>query len=212
MAPEAVALGGGLAALGWLGQGCFFSRFFVQWVASERARASVAPAAFWWLSLAGAVLMSAFTLEAREIVLLPGFAVGGAIAVRNLTMRERRTGRFDLVWLLAVALVSLVGLTLAELRSGSFEQQAALPWLVIGVTGQLLWITRFPLQWFASERAGRSHFPLAFWWISLAGNLLLLAYSLHSGVLVYVLGFLPGPLVQIRNLVLAGGSRRSRPA
>ncbi|HPF15211.1 MAG TPA: lipid-A-disaccharide synthase N-terminal domain-containing protein, partial [Planctomycetota bacterium] len=38
------------AALGWLGNVGFFSRFFVQWLASERAGRSVAPQAFWWLS------------------------------------------------------------------------------------------------------------------------------------------------------------------
>ena len=51
-----------LKAAGWIGQACFFSRFFLQWVASERARRSIVPPAFWWLTLAGAVLMSAYAV------------------------------------------------------------------------------------------------------------------------------------------------------
>jgi lipid-A-disaccharide synthase-like uncharacterized protein len=58
-----------------------------------------------------------------------------------------------------------------------------------------------------SERAGRSHFPPAFWWLSLAGNGFLLAYALHLRDPVFVLGYLPGPLIQARNLVLARDPR-----
>ena len=64
---------------------------------------------------------------------------------------------------------------------------------------------RFLIQWVASERRGSSHFPPAFWIVSLVGNLALLAYALRLGDPVYIAGFLPGPLVQVRNLVLGGG-------
>jgi lipid-A-disaccharide synthase-like uncharacterized protein len=57
-----------------------------------------------------------------------------------------------------------------------------------------------------SARAGAT--PAAFWWISLVGNVLMLGYALHLRDPVFVLGYLPGPLIQARNLVLA---QRSRP-
>ncbi|MEZ5974206.1 MAG: lipid-A-disaccharide synthase N-terminal domain-containing protein [Planctomycetota bacterium] len=41
--------------------------------------------------------------------------------------------------------------------------------------GQLIWTSRFVLQWLASERRGESHFPVYFWWLSLLGNGMLLA-------------------------------------
>jgi lipid-A-disaccharide synthase-like uncharacterized protein len=196
-------------AAGWIGQACFFSRFFVQWVASERARKSVVPRVFWWLSLAGALLVGTYTVWRGEFLLLAGYGVGGAIAARNLALRPGRPGRTPaLPWTLgAIAAVALV--LYVELSKATDEGAKAVHWLVIGGLGQTLWVTRFPLQWWFSERAGHSHFPTAFWWISLGGNALLLAYALHLGDPVWVLGFLPGPLVQVRNLMLGRTPGRS---
>lgn len=189
-------------AAGWLGQACFFARFFVQWLASERARRSVVPGSFWWLSLAGSVLVSFYAVARGTPIFLFGFVVGGAIAVRNLTV-GRGDRRLAPRWGAALAVVlvgALIGLELADER---LAREGSRAWLAIGALGQSLWVARFPLQWFLSERAGRSHFPLSFWRLSLAGNVLLLAYALHLRDPVFVLGFLPGPLLQVRNLVLA---------
>ena len=68
--------------------------------------------------------------------------------------------------------------------------------------GQSLFGSRFVVQWYASERSGDAHFPASFWWLSLSGNLLLLAYVVELGDPVFIAGFLPGPLVQARNLWL----------
>jgi lipid-A-disaccharide synthase-like uncharacterized protein len=43
-----------------------------------------------------------------------------------------------------------------------------------------------------------------FWWLSLAGNALLLAYAVHLRDPIFIAGFVPGPLVQVRNLMLQG--------
>jgi lipid-A-disaccharide synthase-like uncharacterized protein len=201
---EALLASGSVAA-GWLGQSCFFTRFFVQWLASERARRSVVPRSFWWLSLAGAVLTSVYALRRGEALLLAGFLANGAIAARNLRLARggapadaARTGLLGLAALAFVAVLVAVELHL----EGS-------PWALVGGAGQALWAARFPLQWWLSERAGVSHFPRVFWWVSLGGNLLLLAYALHLRDPVFVLGFLPGPFLQVRNLAL---SRRVSPA
>lgn len=198
-------------AAGWLGQACFFSRFFLQWLASERARSSIVPRSFWWLSLGGAVLMSAYSLSRGTTLLLFGFLVSGAIAVRNL--RLERGARLDARWTAVVVVLVVAASLWIELGAERASTRDALPWLVTGMLGQTLWVSRFPVQWWLSERAGRSHFPPVFWWLSLLGNLLLLAYALHLGDPVFVLGFLPGPLLQARNLALArrspGPARRS---
>jgi len=47
----------GWRVLGLAGQALFFSRFLVQWVASERRKRSTVPPAFWWLSLGGGVIL-----------------------------------------------------------------------------------------------------------------------------------------------------------
>ncbi|MGH7286913.1 MAG: lipid-A-disaccharide synthase N-terminal domain-containing protein [Myxococcota bacterium] len=75
-------------------------------------------------------------------------------------------------------------------------------WFVLGLVGQATFFSRFVVQWAASERAGHSYIPLAFWWLSLAGSMLLLGYAIHRKDPVFVLGQAFGWLVYARNLVL----------
>lgn len=190
-------------ALGWLGNACFFSRFFVQWWASERAGRSVAPNVFWWLSLAGALALGAYSVARGEPVLLAGYAVTTCIYARNLWLIDRphRRGPSG-AWILTIGVAATLVLFSIEgiqLRR-SFAETGA--WLAVGMGGQALWSSRFILQWVLSERRGMSHFPRSFWWISLAGNVLMLAYAVHLRDAVYIAGFVPGPFVQVRNLML----------
>ena len=75
-------------------------------------------------------------------------------------------------------------------------------WIAIGLAGQVLFTGRMLVQWWASERAGRSHVPEAFWWMSLGGSTLLLAYFIWRVDMVGVLGQLTGWGVYVRNLML----------
>jgi lipid-A-disaccharide synthase-like uncharacterized protein len=75
-------------------------------------------------------------------------------------------------------------------------------WFVLGLVGQATFFSRFLVQWIASERQGRSFVPPAFWWLSLAGSMLLLAYAVHRKDPVFVLGQAFGWIVYARNLVL----------
>lgn len=75
-------------------------------------------------------------------------------------------------------------------------------WVLVGLFGQLMFTARFIIQWLASERAGRSVVPVAFWYFSLAGGLIVLAYGLHKWEPVIILGQLPGTVIYLRNLIL----------
>jgi lipid-A-disaccharide synthase-like uncharacterized protein len=75
-------------------------------------------------------------------------------------------------------------------------------WLVLGFVGQAAFSGRFLVQWVASERAGRSVVPVAFWFLSIAGSVLLLAYALHRRDPVFAVGQAAGVLVYFRNLHL----------
>jgi lipid-A-disaccharide synthase-like uncharacterized protein len=75
-------------------------------------------------------------------------------------------------------------------------------WLAVGLIGQLMFTARFIVQWIASERAGRSVMPMAFWYLSIAGGLIVLAYGIHKLDLVIILGQLPGVVVYSRNIWL----------
>ncbi|WP_298905369.1 lipid-A-disaccharide synthase N-terminal domain-containing protein [uncultured Aliiroseovarius sp.] len=75
-------------------------------------------------------------------------------------------------------------------------------WVALGLTAQLSFSARFIVQWIASERAGHSYVPVAFWWISIVGGLLLLSYAIYRQDVVFILGQSMGLFVYIRNLVL----------
>ena len=75
-------------------------------------------------------------------------------------------------------------------------------WVAIGLLGQVLFTGRMLIQWLASEREKRSVIPTAFWWMSLGGSLLLVAYFLWRRDVVGVLGQSTGCFIYLRNLRL----------
>ncbi len=70
--------------LGVVAQGLFTMRFVVQWIASERARKSVVPAAFWFFSVGGGILLLIYALYRRDPVFIAGQALGLVVYARNL--------------------------------------------------------------------------------------------------------------------------------
>ncbi len=73
-------------------------------------------------------------------------------------------------------------------------------WLLLGFLAQGLFTMRFLVQWIASERAGHSVIPLAFWIFSIFGGLLLLVYALYRKDAVFIAGQAFGVFVYLRNL------------
>ncbi len=76
------------------------------------------------------------------------------------------------------------------------------PWVIVGLAGQLLFFGRFVLQWFQSERRGESVIPVCFWYLSIAGGIILFVYAVHIRDLVFSLGQGLAILIYARNLVL----------
>ena len=71
-------------AVGFAGQALFSMRFLVQWIASERARRSVIPKPFWYLSLAGGLTLLAYAIHRHDPVFILGQSSGAFIYGRNL--------------------------------------------------------------------------------------------------------------------------------
>jgi lipid-A-disaccharide synthase-like uncharacterized protein len=84
-------------------------------------------------------------------------------------------------------------------------------WLVVGFLGQACFSARFLVQWIASERRRRSVVPVYFWYFSVAGGVILLAYAIHRMDPVFILGQAAGLLVYARNLYLINRNRQSQP-
>jgi len=75
-------------------------------------------------------------------------------------------------------------------------------WAGIGLLGQVLFTARFVVQWVASERRKESVVPVAFWYFSIAGGVILLLYAVVIGSVPFVLGQGAGLFVYLRNLHL----------
>lgn len=82
-------------------------------------------------------------------------------------------------------------------------------WIAIGFFAQAMFTARFLIQWIASERAGRSVVPVAFWFFSIAGGSILFVYALSRQDPVFIAGQGAGLLIYTRNLVLIFRERRA---
>ena len=82
-------------------------------------------------------------------------------------------------------------------------------WVLLGFVAQAFFTMRFLVQWLASEKAGKSVIPLAFWWFSIGGGLLLLVYALYRRDPVFILGQGFGVFVYLRNLQFELRDRRA---
>ena len=82
-------------------------------------------------------------------------------------------------------------------------------WILLGYAGQSLFAMRFLVQWVASERVGRSVIPVAFWFFSIGGGMLLFVYALYIRDPVFILGQGFGLFVYLRNLYFVFRERKT---
>lgn len=75
--------------IGFLGQGLFFGRWVVQWIASERSAKSRVPLSFWYLSLIGGLITLAYAIYRRDPVFIAGQSIGAFVYIRNLILISR---------------------------------------------------------------------------------------------------------------------------
>ena len=75
--------------IGFLGQGLFFGRWLVQWLASERNAESRVPVSFWYMSLIGGLITLTYAIYRKDPVFIAGQSVGAFVYVRNLVLIRR---------------------------------------------------------------------------------------------------------------------------
>ena len=71
-------------AVGFGAQLMFTMRFLIQWIASERARASIVPEAFWYFSFCGGLMLLIYAIHRMDPVFILGQAMGLFIYTRNI--------------------------------------------------------------------------------------------------------------------------------
>ena len=78
-------------AVGFLGQGIFFMRWVVQWLASERSAESRVPIGFWYLSMVGGLITLAYAIYRKDPVFIAGQSIGTFVYIRNLMLIQKRS-------------------------------------------------------------------------------------------------------------------------
>ena len=81
--------------------------------------------------------------------------------------------------------------------------------IIIGFGGQALFAARFLIQWITSESAQRSVIPIAFWYFSITGGIVLLTYAIWRKDPVIIAGQSVGILIYARNLYFIHRNQRS---
>jgi len=84
-------------AVGWSGNAVFFSRFIVQWYATEQKKQVVIPVLFWWLSLTGSLLLLLYALfYDKHHVIIFAYLFTWIPYTRNLVIHYRhKKAHFD---------------------------------------------------------------------------------------------------------------------
>ena len=75
---------------GLMGNAAFGTRFLVQWVASERARESVVPVLFWYLSIVGSLILLVYAIHLKNPVFTLAYLPNAFVYLRNIALIKRK--------------------------------------------------------------------------------------------------------------------------
>lgn len=75
-------------------------------------------------------------------------------------------------------------------------------WVLVGLFGQFVFFLRFVVQWIVSEKKGESVIPIAFWYLGIAGTIIVLIYAIHIQDPVFIIGYFLAFFIYIRNIML----------
>ena len=218
-----------LYPFGFLASFFFALRFLIQWILSEKKRRSHVTKIFWQLSLAGNIFFIIHAMIQMQFPICAIQACNAVISWRNLNLMlpNDKHSKFHTVILLFI--FSLASVSILFIIQGIFMadslQWIATPkipwhdtaslslspaWHVVGITGMLLFASRFWVQWWHSERMQSSVLNNAFWWLSLAGAILATSYFTRMGDIVNIIGYGFGIIPYLRNLMLIRRELRPR--
>ena len=201
--------------LGLIAQGLFSARFIVQLLQSERENKVVSPSLFWQLSLLASLLLMVYGFFRSDLVIVGGQLVGYLIYIRNLQLKGDWNGLPAIMRWTAFLLPALMGLFLVfgiDYNWDKFLDNPDIEGLLLtwGTLGQLIFTSRFVVQWLYSEKKQESAFPVSFWYISLVGASIIAVYAIFRKDAVLFIGQAFGLFVYGRNLMLHHAARLER--
>jgi lipid-A-disaccharide synthase-like uncharacterized protein len=200
--------------LGIIGQTVFFSRFIVQWLQTEKNKKSTVPVSFWYLSISGSFMLLGYSIIVKDPIFIAGQSAGFIIYLRNLYFiaieKGVRKGTFTCYSFLIVLCFFITSITLAYFAPPFRETKevgSLLFLYILGLCGQFFFFMRFFVQWLYTEKLRKSTFPIAFWYLSIVGSVLLLIYSIQVQDVVFIVGQCVGLLIYMRNIYFINKER-----
>ena len=191
-------------AVGFVGQGLFFARFYIQWIASEKKKKSVVPVSFWFCSVAGSLLVLYYSIHIQDPVFIVGMVISFLIASRNLILIFRKP-----FYKHPLVLVAGVLILISFYPVYKYGTPSGKGFVLLGFIGQAIFTTRFVIQWIVSEKEKKSVMPVSFWYCSLIGGTIRLIYAIDIRSIVFILGNAVGLVPYFRNLMLIYRKRRA---
>ncbi|MBN1924689.1 MAG: lipid-A-disaccharide synthase N-terminal domain-containing protein [Prolixibacteraceae bacterium] len=194
-------------SIGFLSQMLFFARTIVQWFKSEKAGKILSPVLFWQISLTASIIMLIYGILRNDPAIIIGQFLVFYIYVRNLQLQKawrKIPGYFRIISLfLPLACIAWIILFGNNRFDSIFHNQDIKPWLLyFGISAQIIFTFRFIYQWLVSEKKKISELPPGFWFISLAGSLMIFTYAIFRKDPVLFLGHMGSMTMYVRNLML----------
>lgn len=75
-------------------------------------------------------------------------------------------------------------------------------WTLFGFSAQFIFLMRFAVQWFHSEKQKKSVIPMSFWYLSIVGAIMILIYAIRRGDPVFIVGQFFALIIYVRNIML----------
>lgn len=210
-----------LYPLGFLSSLAFGGRFLLQWISSEIKQESTVSQTFWKLSLVGNIMLMVHSFIQIQYHVCLVQACNAVISWRNLNLMRNSSQQVSTQTVVLFLFLASSLTTLAFALQGYYALDGnnewfripATPWQQssrsihqiwhwIGFIGIVLFASRFWIQWWCAEKHKASYLGKPFWWLSLTGDLLSLAYFVQISDAVNIIGPTIGLVPYIRNLML----------
>jgi lipid-A-disaccharide synthase-like uncharacterized protein len=207
-----------LYPLGFIASFLFSLRVLFQWIRSEQKRQSHVSRGYWLISLSGNFIMTLHSFIQLQFPIALIQSLNGVISWRNLNLMKeypRTTKQIVFIFMMVVVFVLLIfSMQAFFFHAYDWLRAPILPWTeanehtivffwhIIGIIGMTVFASRYWIQWWMAEKNKTSILGKSFWWISLTGALLSIAYFIRIHDIVNFLGYSLGILPYIRNLFL----------
>jgi len=194
-------------AIGFLAQILFSGRLLSQWILSEKQKKVVTPALFWKLSLLASFILFIYGWLRHDFAIMLGQILTYYIYIRNLQLQDEwkkwHISIRSLLWVFPILIIIYSYNNNQYDIANLFKNEAIPLWLLLlGSIAQVIFTTRFIVQWLHSEKNKESSLPFSFWLLSLIGSILIIIYAVIRRDPVLFVGHIFGAFVYIRNLKL----------